>query len=166
MVLFESTHTRNEAFHKEIYFHHYYKNKFYIVLDILMVVSLLINLLGLVFDVEPDYTVFACFVFFVLIQAWSYRRAVKVSMAREREVSSNGEIMYTVAVCDNTITHKSSIGSEYTIEFSSIKKAYTTKNYIVLQSVAKQLYILKKDGFAIGNCEDFLIFLRGKGYKV
>ena len=87
-------------------------------------------------------------------------------MAREKEVSANGEILYTITVNEETITHKSSLGSEFFIGFSSIKKAYQTKHYIVLQSEAKQLYILKKDGFVVGNCDNFTKFLEMKGYKI
>jgi hypothetical protein len=87
-------------------------------------------------------------------------------MAREKEVSANGEILYTITVNEETITHKSSLGSEFSIGFSSIKKAYQTKHYIVLQSEAKQLYILKKDGFVVGNCDNFTKFLEMKGYKI
>jgi hypothetical protein len=39
MVAFENIHTRDEAFYKEIYFHHYFKSKIYRFIDILMGIS-------------------------------------------------------------------------------------------------------------------------------
>ena len=76
------------------------------------------------------------------------------------------EITYTVAASEDKIFHKSSLGTYQTIDLSVIKKAYKTKNYIVLQSQAKQLYVFKKDAFTIGEEHTFLTFLRGKGYKI
>lgn len=166
MAIFENIHTRDEAFYKEIYFHHYFKSKIYRFIDILMGISILIGLVGLLFEVRPDYTAYGCFVFIILFRVIMYCRIVKVSMARQKEVSAGGDILYTITVTEDSITHKSSLGSEYSIGFSSIKKAYQTKNYIILQSGARQWYIFKKDGFVMGNCDDFSKFLKIKGYKI
>ena len=166
MVAFENIHTRDEAVYKEIYFHHYFKSKIYRFIDILMCISILIGLLGLLFEIRPDYTVYGCFVFIILLRVIMYRRVVKVSMARQKEISASGDILYTITVTEDAITHKNSLGSEYSIGFSSIKKAYQTKNYIILQSESRQWYIFKKDGFVAGNCDDFIKFLITKGYKI
>lgn len=165
--MFESTYLRSKEFYKEIYSHHYFKSGFALVLEILMGISLLGGLLSLIiFRSEPPYTSCVCIVFIVAMRIWSYHRTVKISLAREKEISAGGEIAYTVTVCEDKIIQKTSLGSEFAIDFTSIKKAYKTKNYIVLQSVAKQLYIWKKDSFTVGDCESFKAFLRGKGYKL
>ena len=166
MLLFENIHTRDEAFYKEIYFHHYFKRKICRFIDIWVGISLLMGFLGFLFETRPDYTVYGCYVLIALLRIIMYRRIVKVSMARQKEISASGNILYTITVTEETITHKNSLGSEYSIGFASIKKACQTKNYIVLQSEARQWYIFKKDGFVMGNCDDFLIFLQGNGYKV
>ena len=166
MTIFENIHTRDEAFYKEIYFHHYFKRKICRLIDIWVGISLLMGFLGFLFETRPDYTVYGCFVVIALLRIIMYRRIVKVSMARQKEISASGDILYTITVTEDSITHKSSLGSEYSIGFSSIKKAYQTKNYIILQSGARQWYIFKKDGFVMGNCDDFKKFLETKGYKI
>lgn len=166
MILFESTYSRNKYLFKEIYFYHYYKNGIFLILEIIMGISLLANILSLIFDSEPYYYTFGYIAFFLLIQFWGYHKAVKIGMARENEISSNGAVAYTVSIYEDKITQKTSLGSEYTIDFSNIRKAYKTSNYIVLQSAAKQLYILKKDSFTVGDSENFLDFLHEKGYKI
>lgn len=166
MTIFENIHTRDEAFYKEIYFHHYFKSKIYRFIDILMGISLLIGIGGLLFEIRTDYTVYGCFVFIILFRVIMYRRIVKVSIARQKEISASGDILYTITVTEDSIIHKNSLGSEYSIGFASIKKAYQTKNYIILQSGARQWYIFEKDGFVTGNCDDFTKFLNKKGYKM
>lgn len=101
-----------------------------------------------------------------MIRIWSYHRTVNISLAREKEIFAGGEIIYTVSVCEDKVIQKTTLGSEFAVDLSNIKKVYKTKNYIVLQSAAKQLYILKKDSFTVGDCESFMAFLRGKGYKI
>lgn len=87
MILFESTHKRNKEFYKEIYSHHYFKSGFALVLEILMGICLLTGLLSLIFDTDVDYTTFFWILFIVLIRLWSYRRTIKISLAREEEIS-------------------------------------------------------------------------------
>lgn len=166
MILFESTHVRNKEFYKEIYSYYHFKSKSAVILEVIVGMALLTSLLSLVFDTSVDYTIYGCILFIILVRLWSYRRTVKISMDREKEISSEGEITYTVAASEDKIFHKSSLGTYQTIDLSVIKKVYKTKNYIVLQSQAKQLYVFKKDAFTIGEEHTFLTFLRGKGYKI
>ena len=79
MAVFENIHTRDEAFYKEIYFHHYFKSKIYRFIDILMGISILIGLVGLLFEIRPDNTVYGCFVFIILFRVIMYRRIVNKS---------------------------------------------------------------------------------------
>ena len=166
MILFESTYSRNKVLFKEIYLHYYYKSGIFLILEILMGISLLANLLSFIFDSEPYYYTLGYIMFFLLVQFWGYRRMIKISTAREKEISKNGAVVYTVSVFDDKIIQKTSLGSEYTIDFSEIRRTYRTSNYIVLQSVAKQLYILKKSNFTVSDSEKFIVFLREKGYKI
>lgn len=164
MVLFENTYSRDEGFFKEIYFHHYYKSRFFLICEIVVGISFFANLLFLLFDSEPYYYAFIYAILLPMIQFWGYRRSVKISMAREKEISTNETIVYTITVSEDKITSKTSLGTEYVIDFSRIKSVYKTMNYIMLQTSAKQLIALKKDSFSISDSEEF--FLRKKGYKI
>lgn len=167
MIIFESIYSRNKELFKEIYFHHYYKSGLFLLLEIIIGISLLANLLSLIFfGSEPYYYTFAYIIFILLVQFWGYHRMVKISVEREKEISTNGAVIYTISVLEDKIIQKTSLGSEYVIDFSNIKRAYKTSNYIALQSNARQLYILKRKGFTVGDEETFFVFLRNKGYKI
>ena len=51
------------------------------------------------------------------------------------------------------------------ISYDKIKKVIKTKHYYLLKSKAKLCWAFKKDGFTTGNPEEFLSFLRNKGFK-
>ena len=121
MILFESTHVRNKDFYKEIYSYHHFKSKSAVILEVIVGIGLLTSLLSLVFDKSVDYTIYGCILFIILVRLWSYRRTVKISMDREKEISSEGEITYTVAASEDKIFHKSSLGTYQTIDLSVIK---------------------------------------------
>lgn len=166
MVLFESTHVRNKSFFKEIYFDLYYKRGLHLVLIIVMGILLVTNLILVVLGDEKIFSNILFSTVFLLFHYLMYRRAVKTSMAREHEVSGNGTIFYTISIFEDKISHKSSLGSEYFVEFSKIKKTYETANYILLQSEARQLYVMDKNNFTIGECDECIKFLREKGYHL
>ena len=90
MILFERTHVRNKDFYKEIYSYHHFKSKSAVILEVIVGIGLLTSLLSLVFDTSVDYTIYGCILFIILVRLWSYRRTVKISMDREKEISSEG----------------------------------------------------------------------------
>lgn len=166
MILFESTYSRDKELFKEIYFYQYYKSGVFLICEIILGISLLGNLLSLIFDSEPYYYTLGYIMFFLLVQFLGYHRMVKISMEREKEISTNGVVIYTISVFEDKITQKTTLGSEYTIDFSNIRRIYKTSNYIMLQSTAKQLFILKKNSFTVSDSETFITFLHEKGYKI
>lgn len=166
MGIFECKSTRNKKLYEEIYFHYYYKSGVFLVLEIIWGIAFLLNLISLFFDSEPYYFFFVCYVLFLLIQFLGYYRIVRVCVAREKEHSFNGPIEYTTIIYEDRVVQKSSLGSEYTMPFTNIKKAFKTSNYIVLQSAARQLFILEKEKFYVGDSEQLLLFLCKKGYKI
>ena len=54
----------------------------------------------------------------------------------------------------------------YYLELSSMKFAYTTKNYIVLVTKNKNTILLNKNGFVKGDYNSFCQFLESKNIKV
>ncbi|MBR3845796.1 MAG: YcxB family protein [Clostridia bacterium] len=94
----------------------------------------------------------------------NYRRSVKISVQREKELDSNGHIAQELSVFDDRITLQAR-GNTLSIQFENIKCFIITNNYIYVVSKGQIWYDLKKDSFTLGSAEEFIEFLRSKGIK-
>lgn len=164
--MFECKGIRDKKLFKEIYFHILYKSGINLVLEIICGILFVLNIISVFCDDEPFYFFFYCYALIIVFKIWYYNRLVGICVAREKEHSFNGPIEYTTVIYDDRIVQKSSLGSDYTMLFSNIKKVFKTSHYIVLQSAAKQMFILEKEKFNVGDSEQLILFLREKGYKI
>lgn len=159
-ILFENTYIRTEDFAKEIFRYFFFKRKPLIALGVLFLLTLILN----AYAGDWMIVIMLC-VFFVLFFALSYSRNVNLIIRRDEEISPNPITVSTV-VTDGYIQPSTSLGSVYKIYFRDIKQAAQTKNYILLTTKAVQMYAFRKDGFTKGTPEEFIAFLRTKGYKL
>lgn len=115
---------------------------------------------------ECNITVLIVVPLYFLYVFMLYRRTLNLRVKRDREQFGDTPPEFRTVVfphqfqciIQNTI-------EPITVPFSSIKKAFTTKDLIVLQSEAKLLYIFHKDGFTQGSAEEFIAFLKTLGIK-
>ena len=167
-VLFESSFNMDKSFYKEIYSYHHFK-KPSSMLSLICAVLLLIP--GLYFAVKDQFQdavlnialIFYLFAFALYFAV--YFMKINISLKRIAEVTNNAPAVCTASVTENSINYNTPV-SKMEINFSNIKKAFQTKNYIMLMSNSRLIYSFRKDNFTVGNCEDFLKFLRVKGYKI
>ena len=103
--------------------------------------------------------------FFYAVVLLSYFRANKMTAERNREIYGDNDVVVT-EVTDDCIRQHLSNGAQFTIPYTSIKRCELSRHYILLVSYAKILYTLKRNGFTIGNADDFFAFLQSKGIKV
>lgn len=164
-ILFENTYTRNKALAKEIYRYFYFQRKILIVLYVLLGLSFLANIAQLIFSDTYNLGVLVCVPFFFCFQAVSYFRQVATLVKRDIEVHGK-EITVDTVVTDTYIQNNASTGSVNKVEYHNIRYAVQTKNCILLQSKANQIYIFHKDTFTVGSKEAFLQFLRSKNIKI
>lgn len=167
-ILFVNEYVRDKSTAKELFGWWYYKRPLFVVVYIYLTLYFLSIVIGLF--ISPDSAIeFIPIAIFILIGyvvfAFSYRSSVKAMIDRDREVSGGAELVETVTVTD-TDTTVSLLESKTTIALDNMKYAFITKNYVTLVTKARMMVILKKDGFLMGNCDDFIAFLREKGIKI
>ena len=94
----------------------------------------------------------------------NYRRSVKNTIQREKELGNNGTLMQELSVFEDKVIFQMR-GNTLTIEFENITSFGMTNNYVYLISKGKVWYDFKKDSFTLGSAEEFIDFLRSKGIK-
>ncbi len=93
--------------------------------------------------------------------------SVRRRMTMKREVEMYGApVETTLWVTDDEITAKQSNGTEYRLRYTDIKKVIQTARYVFLKSKTQVVYSFKKDGFTVGNADEFIEFLKSKGIRV
>ena len=165
-VLFENIHTREKSFFREFYTYYFFKRPIFFVVHILIAASFIINLLDFFLGDSNSLLGVIAPVLYVLFVFWVSILSTRTATAREKENGNGSEIVYKVQVTDATVDYSTSLGNKYEMEFLKIKKVYTTKNYILLQTPTKQVYPIKKDGFTKGTCAEFCAFLQSKNFNI
>ena len=98
--------------------------------------------------------------------AWYvYRRDAKIALRREIEINGVNPVANHIVVTECGISShypNSSAG----LSFTSIKKVRQSKNLIYLTTKAKITWIIPKATFTKGTADEFLTFLKSKGFKV
>ena len=164
-ILFENSYTRNRELAKEMYGYIFFRRNYLFVAYIVLLISFIINLILLITTGITNWFVFIFVPFFLLLRLFTYLQSIKLMLKRDNEVCG-GPFEVKTIVTEEFIQYTSSSGSVNKLEYSKIKKCNQSKNLILLQSDAKLIYVFKKDGFSVGNCYEFLDFLRNKGIKV
>ena len=168
-VLFESSHSMTKDFYKEIFsFYHFQRHsKIIQLIVIILFVALMLWLTILDSFKSPIfYIALGLWVFILVLHFFTYFLQVNLTVKRNAELSKNAPITVTIAAAENSLKFNTSLGTNVEVDFSAIKKTFQSKNYIVLVSSNNLMYAFRKDNFTVGNCEDFLKFLRAKGYKI
>ncbi len=165
-ILFENKYTRDNKWAKDVYGYLNFRRPlhiaFYVFFGLFISFHLFMffvygNIASLIYLIIPAFW----FAFVIMM----YFKNIRITMQRDMEMHGK-PIEISVMVTDEIITQKQSTGSELKLNFSDIKKAVVTKNYIYLWSKTNLIYSFKKDGFIVGNAADFLTFLKSKGIKV
>ena len=165
-VLFENTHVRDKAFWKEFYTYAYFKRPIFILVYIAWGISFAATLFSMFTD--RDYSPFGLIfpIAYVLLVWWVAARNIKISIKREAENGNGSVIVYTIEITNDTVTMHSTKGSTHELALASVKCVIQTKNHLMFQTQAAQLYPVKKDGFTKGTYENLCAHLRAKGFKV
>ncbi len=165
---FENEYVRNEQTAKEVYRYWYFKKPLMIVVYSVLAVYALSCIFGFIVDFDSakeTMPIFAMIVFVTVFMFISYRSQVKAMVQRDKEMSRGEELCCKISVRDDEIT-LSALESRTPISMSNVKGAFLTKNYIVIITKARLMFILKKDSFTLGDSDGFIAFLGEKGINV
>ncbi len=168
-VLFESSYSMTKEFYQEIFSFYSLKRPSKIIQLIVIILVLILMLWLAILDSFKSplfYSALAIWLLLLAMHFLTYRLQVNMILKRNAELSKNTPISCTVSATQNSLGYRTSIGTNVEIDFSAVKSAFQTKNYIVLVSANKLTYSFCKNHFTVGNYEDFLQFLRSKGYKI
>ncbi len=164
-ILFVNSYVRNKELAKEIYRYYHFQRKLLVVCHILILLSLIANLLGSIFDEKHNLEIIIFVLFYFFLRVFSYYNQVNAMVKRDNEMYGK-EITVETIVTEEFIQNTASSGSVNKIEYGKIRSAVQTKNLILLRSKANLIYIFRKDTFTKGTAEMFIAFLMTKGIKV
>ncbi len=171
-ILFENQYVRTKEFFKTFYTYLYFKRPRAIVFHVYIVMSVLLILSYLLFSErmrsEYEFGIYLSLMpILYIVYVCRYYRVRKLSYLRDLEIDNGEPVEASISVTANGIDciHAKSETATH-VDLAKIKKIYNTKHYIYIMTGTKLIYPLKKDGFTKGTTEEFLAFLRGKGFKV
>lgn len=165
---FENSFVRDKDTAKEIYQYWFFKKPTMVAMYAILAFYSLACIVGLCFDFEnAEEFMPPCVlaVFLPVMMIISYRSQVKMMVKRDREMANGRELVCNVTVTDGEITF-SALDGKNSVSLENLKYAFQTKSYIVVVTNAKLMYLLKNDGFTVGNAEEFIVFLKEKGVKI
>ncbi|MBR2024310.1 MAG: YcxB family protein [Clostridia bacterium] len=168
-ILFESTHTMNNELFKETGKFVIFKRKPTVFLHILILIFipffLFAHISGFYENMMTIYSSYILIGLYAFIVFFSYYNFTVLQHKRKNELAQGNDEVVTVQITENRTIFSSSIGTKSEIEFSSFKRIDETKNYIILTSKTKQMYILDKRKFNKGTPDSLIAFLKSKGIK-
>ncbi len=163
--LFQNSYVRNRQMAKELYGFFYFKRIIYIVCDVFLGLYFIHNLFLSIYYWEFLNLGLILPPLAFAFQVFMYRVNINVLLKRDLELHGK-EPTLELTVTNESIQHAISGHSQFTLDFSNIKRAFCTKNYIFLHTKANLVCAFKKNGFSIGQEADFIEFLKDKGIRV
>ena len=158
-VLFENRYVRDKEWAKDLSSYIYFCRPAIIAFDVFFLLSLLL------YVILHDLFLLLLPMTWIFLLSFFYFKSVSITLKRDIEV--HGKVIENrVSITNEHIIIENSIGSKIYLNYVDIKKAFQTKKYIYLQTKTKLLCSFKKDGFSMGNEEEFVEFLRNKGVKI
>ena len=164
-ILFKNTFVKTEEWIKEVNKYTFFKRPVSVALHLLSILALCWGVYKLLFLHNIDILFLFIPIWWFFLVLMLYFKTNKITIKRNKEIyGDNAEVVSEIT--KDSIKQVHSNGTQYQIYYDTIKKGYITKNYILLHSKANMLYTFRKNGFSIGNEEEFLKFLGNKGLKI
>ena len=133
-VLFESSYSMTKEFYQEIFSFYSLKRPSKIIQLIVIILVLILMLWLAILDSFKSplfYSALAIWLLLLAMHFLTYRLQVNMTLKRNAELSKNTPISCTVSATQNSLGYRTSIGTNVEIDFSAVKSAFQTKNYIV-----------------------------------
>jgi len=165
-VLFQNTYIRNRNMLKEVYANVLFFKSYAIFLDAFMLLAFLISIFQIFLLWDFSFHVQICTIVYIIVRLLSYSNTIQTMLKRDAELSKGAPIEVTIQITEGAILTNTSHGHTSELAITSVRFATKTNNYLVLQTEAKHLVVLKKDSFSVGSYEAFLQFLQRKNIKI
>lgn len=169
--MFENSYICTKKFYKEYYRGIYFKKPIMIILNIILIISFVINVLSIIFpqlsniDIHTEQLYIANVLVILCIEIYIYIKKVNLAYNKDLERNNGNDIEVKLVINEENIKILDNLENDTNIEFKNIEKLIKTKNYYILVSKAKLGIALKKDGFIKGTANEFEEFLKQKKIK-
>lgn len=163
--LFKNSYVRDRQMAKELYRFFYFKRTIYIVCDIVLGLYFIHNLFLSIYYWEFLNLGLILPPLLYAFRVFMYCFNIKVLLKRDLEIHGK-EPTLELTVTNEGVQHAIFGHSQFTLDFSKIKRAFCTKNYIFLHTKANLVCAFKKNGFSIGQEAEFIELLKSKGIRV
>lgn len=164
-ILFKNTYIQTEDWVKAGNRLNFLRRPFFIICHCVGLLMLLWAIYAVIFLRIIYVLSFFLSIWWFAFNAALYAKANRIVL--KRSVEMNGRNAGVISeVTENCVQFVCDNGSTQQMQFDNIKRGYVTEKYIFLWSKANILYTFSRNGFLIGNEEDFLRFLREKGIKI
>jgi len=164
-LLFENRYTRDALWAKDSARYIYFCRPSVILVDILAVLYFAWGVYGCAVSGAFYFLRFFIPIYWGILLFALYRKNSNLVLERDFEVHGRA-VEVVLSVGSKEIELRQSTGALYRLSFCDIKKVVQTEKFIYLWSKTNTLYPLKKDGFSVGNPEEFLGFVGNKGIRV
>lgn len=170
--LFENHYTHTKQYYKEFYAYFFFKRPLFVIINVILVLYFLCGILSLIFPYYVGSEGLMALQIFLPLLVWlilliRYIRTVNIRYKQDLELNGGQPLEVRLVVTEDGID-VCKVGSEGKnhLGFAKIKKTMRTKNYYILMTAAKLCCTFKTDGFAKGDLQGLLVFLRTKGIQV
>ena len=164
--MFENRHVSDKQMYKDLYRYVFFLRKPVIVCYAVLFFGLIVDVIEWIYAKESfELTGMFLVPLFFLFMILRYNYVVNTTVKRNIELHGK-EVSVKTDVYNDYFQITSSTGSVFKIDFNNIKKVMQTKKLILLMSKEKQIFVLSKDGFTKGTPQEFLAFLKRKGYRI
>lgn len=166
MTLFRNEFVRDRACAKEIFRYYVFSRVIVRIMYGFYAFCLGLCIIGgiIIGDFGSALLIVGIVAFHALTMLLNYHIQVKTTVERDREMSGGTEMLTVTEVTDSEL-RVTACGNTTVIPHDAIRSAYRTKNYIVIITRAKMMYIFKNDCYSVGNAEELWVFLKKKRVK-
>lgn len=164
-VLFKNTYIQTEDWVKAVNKLSLFHRPIPVVLHSFYLLILIWAVYKVIFLRIIDVLLFFIPTWWLILVVALYFKMNKIALQRSMELYGRNAAVIS-EVTEDCVKQVYDNGSLLQMHFDTIKRGYLRGNYIFLVSKAGICHTFGRKGFLIGNEEDFLHFLRGKGIKI
>lgn len=165
-TIFENQFIYTKEYYKEYYQYTCFKRPIMLAINIILSINFIISLLSIMFpqlnalDANMAGANITTVLIIICLQIYVYFKSKKRAYKKSFELNEGKPRILKILINEKGISIFLNSEKNISVEFKDMEKIIETKNYYILISKAKSVIALKKDGFIVGNPDEFKQFLR------
>ena len=165
-VIFVNEYNRTKDTMKEIYSYWYFRRPFAIVLIAVILLNLVMRLKDFVLYGYIDPLTTFLVVFIAILYTFTYFMQLNAATKKDEQITHGNQLTLSFSFTPDRI-YVGKIEGDYYYDYSQVKFAFETKNYITLvMKSTRMMLTVHKDGFIVGDLDGFRSFINEKKIKI